>query len=66
MGWGIDVIQTNHPLRALRAIELLKQPRPILHPNRALTSFPPMLIFFFPYPEVLDDSSIDRSGQRSR
>jgi glycerophosphoryl diester phosphodiesterase len=23
MGWGIDVIQTDHPLRVLRAIELV-------------------------------------------
>jgi glycerophosphoryl diester phosphodiesterase len=25
IGWGIDVIQTNHPLRVLRAIELLEK-----------------------------------------
>jgi glycerophosphoryl diester phosphodiesterase len=25
IGWGIDVIQTDHPLRVLRAIELFKQ-----------------------------------------
>jgi glycerophosphoryl diester phosphodiesterase len=28
MRWGIDVIQTNHPLRVLRAIELFKQQNP--------------------------------------
>jgi glycerophosphoryl diester phosphodiesterase len=28
MGWGIDVIQTNHPLRVLRAIELYKPKKP--------------------------------------
>ena len=28
IGWGIDVIQTDHPLRVLRAIELVKQPNP--------------------------------------
>jgi glycerophosphoryl diester phosphodiesterase len=28
MGWGIDVIQTDHPLRVLRAIELFKQGNP--------------------------------------
>ena len=28
MGWGIDVIQTNHPLRVLRAVELFKQQNP--------------------------------------
>ncbi|OWK38578.1 glycerophosphodiester phosphodiesterase family protein [Fimbriiglobus ruber] len=28
MGWGIDVIQTNHPLRVLRAVELFKPTSP--------------------------------------
>ncbi len=28
IGWGIDVIQTNHPLRVLRAIELVEPKRP--------------------------------------
>ena len=28
IGWGIDVIQTDHPLRVLRAIELFKQQNP--------------------------------------
>jgi glycerophosphoryl diester phosphodiesterase len=28
IGWGIDVIQTDHPLRVLRAIELFKQKNP--------------------------------------
>jgi glycerophosphoryl diester phosphodiesterase len=28
IGWGIDVIQTDHPLRVLRAIELLEAKRP--------------------------------------
>ena len=28
MDWGIDVIQTNHPLRALRAVELFKRQTP--------------------------------------
>jgi len=28
MGWGIDVIQTNHPLRVLRAVELFSTKRP--------------------------------------
>ncbi len=28
IGWGIDVIQTDHPLRVLRAIELFKQHSP--------------------------------------
>jgi glycerophosphoryl diester phosphodiesterase len=28
IGWGIDVIQTNHPIRVLRAIELLETKRP--------------------------------------
>ena len=28
IGWGIDVIQTDHPLRVLRAIELMETKRP--------------------------------------
>ena len=28
IGWGIDVIQTDHPLRVLRAIELFQQQKP--------------------------------------
>jgi glycerophosphoryl diester phosphodiesterase len=27
IGWGIDVIQTDHPLRVLRAVELEARPR---------------------------------------